>query len=99
MEISEKLLIKSIANWCIITAEESTDNGDWILYHDEIASHFGVSEEWLYANHAAIAEEIRGHSDIVADLEDDNAENGESSDRCFDLDLRGNYCDVDMNEN
>jgi hypothetical protein len=96
MEISNKLLVEAIANHCITEAEANTDNCSWIIYFDEIVKHFGVTEKWLLEHRGEIKDEIASNSDIIAEVDDEDAEDFE--DNAFDLDVYGNYCDVDVNE-
>lgn len=96
--MEDKDMIEFIALWCIVTAEENTDNCSWVIYHDEIAEHFKVSEEWLRESHTAIADAILAHSDIVAELDHENAEGKNPDDHYFGLDLRDGYCNVDTDE-
>lgn len=96
--MEDKDMIEFIALWCIVTAEENTENCSWVIYHDEIAERFKVSDEWIRKNHTAIADAILAHSDIVAELDHENAKGKNPDDHYFDLDLDGNYCDVDTDE-
>lgn len=81
-----------------MTAEEETDNCSYIVYHDEIEKHFGVSPEWLRIHESEILFEIQQHSDIIADAQIGEEATGKTQTHYFDLDIYGNYCDVDLDE-
>jgi hypothetical protein len=101
MEINDKLLIEAIADYCIIEAETNTDNCSWCVDFDEIVEHFGVTEQWLLENRTKIKDEIASNSDIIAEVDDEKAESLGShdfGDNNFDLDIYGNYCDVDTDD-
>lgn len=53
-EVSLDAACKVIAEWMTMQACDNTESGSWLVYAEEIAKQFKVTEEWVEINSAKI---------------------------------------------
>ena len=78
-------MIKQIVNWLIEIGTTNTSNGTWIVYYDEIASKFNVTEDWVREHREDIINELDSKEEILSETW------GEEDD-CFDMNFCLNAC-------
>lgn len=78
-------LITKIATYLFVVASNETQNGSWVIYYEEIAEAYEISEETVKDNAEAIYQKtMELFDECIADID--------CGEDYFDLNLYHNFC-------
>lgn len=60
-------MIKQIVNWLVEIGTTNTSNGTWVVYYDEIASKFDITEDWVHTHRDEIIDELDSREEILSE--------------------------------
>ena len=78
-------MIKQIVNWLVEIGTTNTSNGTWVVYYDEIASKFDITEDWVHTHRYEIIDELDSREEILS-------ETWGEEDESFDMNFCLNAC-------